>query len=179
MKYRLSLIILIVLSLSACAKEVSNNEVVYNELKILIDKQNNQIENLKVEIEELKQSLNEGELIQPFIQENRLLYMNSRIPFGVSLINDSKLPIKVYAYDTHLDIYYEDNEMSEYLIGYSLVSKLMGKDFNDNPDYFDNSDIVKVIDENFVVVKVISLGTDLDEETRDKVRMMLDSLEYY
>ena len=44
---------------------------------------------------------------------------------------------------------------------------------------FSNSDIVKEIDDNFVVVKVIRLATDLDEETNEKIEVLLDTIHYY
>jgi hypothetical protein len=105
--------------------------------------------------------------------------MNSRMPFGISLINDSNLELIVYAYDTHLTIYYSDDNVSEFIVGYSLVSRLMGKEISVDPEFFNNKDIVKEIDENFVVIKVISISTDLDEETSNKVKEMLDTIKYY
>lgn len=172
------IIVLLFFSLLGCTVQ-DTNELTDAQISILIENQNKQIEALKLEIEELRQSFNQGEQIQPFKHEERLLYMNSRIPFGISLINESNLPLKAYLYDTSLVIYYEDENVNEFIIGYSLVSKLMGKDFSEDPEYFNNSDIVKEIDDNFVVVKVIRLGTDLDEETNKKIEVLLDSINYY
>jgi len=172
------ILVILFFSLVGCTPQ-ETNKLTDAQINVLIENQNKQIETLKLELEELRQSLDQGELIQPFTHEDRLLYMNSRIPFGISLINETNLPIKVYAYDTHLVIYYENNEMSEYLIGYSVVSKLMGKEFSEDPEYFNNSDIVKEIDDHFVVIKNISIATDLDEETINKVKIMLDSIKYY
>jgi len=172
------ILVILFFSLVGCTPQ-ETNKLTDAQINVLIENQNKQIETLKLELEELRQSLDQGELIQPFKHEDRLLYMNSRIPFGISLINETNLPIKVYAYDTHLVIYYENNEMSEYLIGYSVVSKLMGKEFSEDPEYFNNSDIVKEIDDHFVVIKNISIATDLDEETINKVKIMLDSIKYY
>lgn len=178
MIYRLSLIILIVLSLSACVKEETSNELTNNQIKVLIDNQNKQIEDLKIEIEDLRQSLNEGELIQPFNLDNRHYYSNSRMPFGISLLNESNLPFVVYAYDTHLVIYYGEN-MNEFIEGYSIVPSFMGKENNDDPEFFDLKDIVKKIDDTYVVVRTIRLGTDLDEETNKKVEEVLKSIKFY
>jgi hypothetical protein len=150
-----------------------------SQIKALIDSQNEKIEELKIEIENLRVNENEGEVINPFKLDDRTLYMNSRMPFGISLINDSNLKIIVYAYDTHLTIYYSDDNVSEFIVGYSLVSKLMGKEISEDPEFFNNKDIVKEIDENFVVIKVISISTDLDEETSNKVKEMLDTIKYY
>ena len=172
------ILVILFFSLVGCTPK-ETNKLTDAQINVLIENQNKQIETLKLELEELRQSLDQGELIQPFKHEDRLLYMNSRIPFGISLINETNLPIKVYAYDTHLVIYYENNEMSEYLIGYSVVSKLMGKEISEDPEYFNNSDIVKEIDDHFVVIKNISIATDLDEETSNKVKIMLDSIKYY
>ncbi|NTW91424.1 MAG: hypothetical protein HGA35_05820 [Erysipelotrichaceae bacterium] len=172
------ILVILFFSLVGCTPQ-ETNKLTDAQINVLIENQNKQIETLKLELEELRQSLDQGELIQPFTHEDRLLYMNSRIPFGISLINETNLPIKVYAYDTHLVIYYENNDMSEYLIGYSVVSKLMGKEFSEDPEYFNNSDIVKEIDDHFVVIKNISIATDLDEETINKVKIMLDSIKYY
>ena len=176
---RLSLIILIVLSLSACANEESKNDQAYDQLKDLIENQNKQIEDLKIQIEDLKQSVNQGELIHPYNQNNQDYFMNTQMPFGISLINESDLPIHVYAYNSSLSIYYENEVVNEHLLGFKIVPKDLVKENNINPDSFDTKDVVKVIDENFVVVKVISLGTDLDEDTYNKVKVMLDSIEYY
>lgn len=172
------ILVILFFSLIGCTPN-ETNKLTDAQINVLIENQNKQIKTLKLELEELRQSLDQGELIQPFKLEDRLLYMNSRIPFGISLINETNLPIKVYAYDTHLVLYYEDEEVNEFIIGYSVVSKLMGKELSEDPEYFNYSDIVKEIDENFVVIKNISIATDLDEETSNKVKTMLDSIKYY
>lgn len=172
------ILVILFFSLIGCTPQ-ETNKLTDAQINVLIENQNKQIETLKLELEELRQSLDQGELIQPFKHEDRLLYMNSRIPFGISLINETNLPIKVYAYDTYLVLYYEDEEVNEFIIGYSVVSKLMGKELSEDPEYFNYSDIVKEIDENFVVIKNISIATDLDEETSNEVKMLLDSIKYY
>ena len=172
------ILVILFFSLVGCTPK-ETNKLTDAQINVLIENQNKQIETLKLELEELRHSLDQGELIQPFTHEDRLLYINSRIPFGISLINETNLPIKVYAYDTHLVLYYEDEEVNEFIIGYSVVSKLMGKEFSEDPEYFNNSDIVKEIDDHFVVIKNISIATDLDEETINKVKIMLDSIKYY
>lgn len=172
------IIVLSIFSLLGCTTQ-DTNKLTDEQINVLIENQNKQIELLKLEIEDLRQSLNQGELIQPFKHEDRLLYMNSRIPFGISIINQSNLPIKAYSYDTHLVLYYEDEDINEFLIGYSVVSKLMGKEFSEDPEYFNNSDIVKEIDDHFVIVKSIRIATDLDEETNKKIEVLLGSINYY
>jgi len=172
------ILVVLLFSLLGCTRQ-ETNKLTDAQINVLIENQNKQIEALKLEIEELRQSLNQGELIQPFKHEDRLLYMNSRIPFGISLINQSNLPIKVYSYDTHLIFYYEDDKINEFIIGYSVVSNLMGKELSEDPEYFNNSDIVKEIDNHFVVVKSIRIATDLDEDTNKKIDVMLNSIRYY
>lgn len=179
---KLIIIVLVLFNLIACtSNDTSEIEdgLTDSQIKALIDSQNEKIEELKIEIENLRQEKNEGEVINPFKLDNRTLYMNSRMPFGISLINDSNLELIVYAYDTHLTIYYSDDNVSEFIVGYSLVSRLMGKELSEDPEFFNNKDIVKEIDENFVVIKVISISTDLDEETLNKVKEMLDTIKYY
>lgn len=172
------IIVLSIFSLLGCTTQ-DTNKLTDAQINVLIENQNKQIEALKLEIEDLRQSLNQGELIQPFKHEDRLLYVNSRIPFGISIINQSNLPIKAYSYDTHLVLYYEDEDINEFLIGYSVVSKLMGKEFSEDLEYFNNSDIVKEIDDHFVIVKSIRIATDLDEETNKKIEVLLGSINYY
>ena len=52
-------------------------------------------------------------------------------------------------------------------------------DNNDNPDYYDKKDIVKVIDENWVIIKNISIETSLDEQTNQKIKEMLENIKFY
>jgi hypothetical protein len=179
---KLIIFVLVLFNLIACtSNDTSEIEdgLTGSQIKALIDSQNEKIEELKIEIENLRQEKDEGEVINPFKLDNRTLYMNSRMPFGISLINDSNLKIIVYAYDTHISIYYSNDNVSEFIIGYSLVSRLMGKELSEDPEFFNNKDIVKEIDDNFVVIKVISISTDLDEVTSNKVKEMLDTIKYY
>jgi len=53
------------------------------------------------------------------------------------------------------------------------------KENNNNPDLNDEKNIVKIVDEDWVIIKNMSIETSLDEQTNLEIQAMLKNIKFY
>ena len=165
---------ILILSLSAC----SNTSDFDNQQKT-IEQLSSKIDELSQTVSSLQEQLHAPEEILPDIYDGEQLYVNSIMPFAISLVNPDELPIKVYGYDSSIVIYYEDEDITQFIEGYGIVPRILIKENSTSPEYFDAKSIVRIIDNNWAIVRIISIETSLDGETNIKIRAMLDGIKFY
>ncbi len=170
--YKLGIISL--LNLSAC----SNTSDVDNQA-ITIQKLSSEIEELNEAVSSLQEQLYAPNIIFPIDYNGEQLYVNSRMPFAISLVNSEELPIRVYGYDNSIVVFYENDNINQFLESYVIVPRIIIKENNDNPEYFDSNSIIRFLDDNWAIVRNISIETSLDVETNQKIRTMLENIRFY
>lgn len=175
-------LLFIVLTLNACTSENSEVSLIngkIEDISLKIIKLENEIVVLKDEINLLKDINNKLEIVNPIEYENNYLYINILMPLVISLPISNDIPILIYKMDATLFLYFENDETSQYIEGYTLVPTLLVKDQPDSAEYYYSKDIVKTINNDWVIVKVKSIETSLDEETNKKISKILDIIKFY
>lgn len=178
----LSIGFIIIFYLSACAtnsSELDSNETSSEQLSLRIVELNDMIVTLQEQTNSLIDRVNKPEIINPINFDGEQLYVNNMLPLAILIPNDFDLPIVVYKYDTSIVIFFENENIVQFIEGYTIVPSIIVKDNNDNPDYYDKKDIVKNIDENWVIIKNISIENSLDEQTNQKIKEMLENIKFY
>lgn len=173
---------IIISYLSACAANSSgsdSNEMSNEQLSLRIAELNDMTITLQEQTNSLIDRINEPEIINPINFDGEQLYVNNMMPLAILIPNDFDLPIVVYKYDTSIVIFFENENIVQFIEGYTIVPSIIVKDNNDNPDYYDKKDIVKNVDENWVIIKNISIETSLDEQTNQKIKEMLENIKFY
>lgn len=176
------LLILIIITLSACTldnAEVESSEITTEQLSLRITELNEKITVLEEQVNSLTETVNQPDIIYPIMFEDRMLYVNGAMTFAFSINNDDNLPLKAYSQNGIISLFYETEEVTQFIDGYSLIPMIMVRDNNDHPDYYDTGHIVKRINEEWVVVRIPSIDTSLDDATNKKIRTMLESIKYY
>jgi len=178
----LSIGFIIIFYLSACttnSSELDSNETSSEQLSLRIVELNDMIVTLQEQTNSLIDRVNKPEIINPINFDGEQLYVNNMLPLAILIPNDFDLPIVVYKYDTSIVIFFENENIVQFIEGYTIVPNIIVKDNNDNPDYYDKKDIVKNIDENWVIIKNISIETSLDEQTNQNIKEMLENIKFY
>lgn len=172
---------ILLLSLSACSdtSNFDNQQRTIEQLSSEIEELSETVSSLQEQFNALQNKTNSPNVIYPTNYEDTLLYVNSAMPLAISLVNADDLPIKVYGYDGRIEIFYEDENTIQFLEGYGIVPRILIFDNNENPEYHNTKSIVKVIDDNWAIVEIISIETSLDGPTNQKIRTMLDSIKFY
>lgn len=174
--------LLSLLVLSACSTrndKNDSNEITTEQLSLRIGELNEKIESQDEQILVLTEQLNMPNEIYPINIDERLLYVNSLMPFAVSIDNKNDLPLVVYGENGALLIYYITDEVTQFVEAYSIKPSILIMDNNLNPEYYDKKNIVKLIDKDWAVVKIISIETSLDQATNIKIQAMLDDIKFY
>ena len=175
-------VFMIIFYLSACTTKSSkpdSNETSNEQLSLRIVELNDMIITLQEQTNSLIDRINEPEITNPINFNGEHLYVNNMMPLTILIPNDFDLPIVVYKYDTSIVIYFENENIIQFIEGYTIVPSIIVRDNNDNPDYYDKKDIVKAIDENWVIIKNISIENSLDEQTNQKIKEMLENIKFY
>lgn len=174
--------ILSIFVLSACASnnvKVESNETTTEQLSLRIEELNEKIVSLDEQVLSLSNQLNMPEEIHPIDYNERLLYVNSLMPFAVSIDNKDNLPLVVYGENGTLLIYYVTDEVTQFIEAYSIKPSILIKENNVNPEYYDKRQIVKIIDNDWAIVRIISIETSLDQTTNDKIYAILEDIKFY
>lgn len=179
---RKMIFIIAIITLSACTSnnvKVESIETTSEKLSLRIEELNEKIVSLDEQVLSLTNQLNMPEVIHPIDYDERLLYVNSLMPFAVSIVNKENLPLVVYEEDSTLLIYYVTDEVTQFIEAYSIKPSILIKENNVDPDYYDKKQVVKIIDNDWVIVRIISIETSLDQITNDKIHVMLDDVKFY
>jgi len=97
----------------------------------------------------------------------------------MSIPSDIDLPIKVYRYYSTILIYFENEDVKQFIESYNLTPRIIVKENNNNPDLNDEKNIVKIVDEDWVIIKNMSIETSLDEQTNLEIQAMLKNIKFY
>jgi len=175
-------IITIVISLSACSlnnTDVESSEITSEQLSLRITELGERITVLEEQVNTLTETANQPDIVYPIMFEDRLLYVNAAMPFAFSINNDDRLPLKAYSLNGSISLFYETEEVIQFIDGYTLVPSILVRDNNDHPDYYNTNQIVKRINDKWVIVRIPSIDTSLDDATNQKIRIMLEDIKYY
>lgn len=181
MKKNIINIITILIIIGGCSKTndlESTKFITKDEYFKTVESIKNDIELLKSEISQISDDKN-SYLINPIVLNDELLYINSSIPFAFTLTSESDLKLEVYFNDNGISIYYRSGDVFQFVESYQMVPTLLVKDQPDSAEYYYSKDIVKTINNDWVIVKVKSIETSLDEETNKKISKILDIIKFY
>lgn len=173
---------LIIFSLSACTtnnSEIDSSKISNEKLSQRITELNEQIFTLQEQVNSLTDRVNKPEIIVPIVYDDELLYINDLMPLVMSIPSDIDLPIKVYRYYSTILIYFENEDVKQFIESYNLTPRIIVKENNNNPDFNDKKNIVKIVDEDWVIIKNMSIETSLDEQTNLEIQAMLKNIKFY
>lgn len=176
--------LMMILYLSACTtkgSELNPNETSVEQLSLRIKELNDRVLALQEQTNDLIEKVDKYEIINPIDIDGQQLYVNNLLPLAIRVSNDYDLPIFVYKYGPSVSIYYEDEDIKEFIQGYTLVPSLIVKDnkLDPDPEFYDKKQIVKEVDEDWVIIKNIRIETSIDEQTNQKINEMLDKIKFY
>jgi hypothetical protein len=98
------------LTLSACSLNNSgeeSNEITSEQLSLRITELSEKITVLEEQVNTLTETVNHPDIVYPIMFEDRLLYVNSAMPFAFSINNDDRLPLKAYSLNGSISLFYE------------------------------------------------------------------------
>ncbi len=173
---------MIIFYLSACTtnnSKIDSSKISNENLSQRITELNEQIFTLQEQVNSLTDRVNKPEIIVPIVYDDELLYINDLMPLVMSIPSDIDLPIKVYRYYSTILIYFENEDVKQFIESYNLTPSIIVKENNNNPDLNDKKNIVKIVDEDWVIIKNMSIETSLDEQTNQKIKEMLESIKFY
>jgi len=176
------LLILIIITLSACTLDntkVESSEITTEQLSLRITELNEKITILEEQVNTLTETVNQPDIVYPIMVEEDLLYVNTAMPFAFTINNADKLPLKSYSLNGSISLFYETEDVTQFIDGYTLVPSILVRDNNDHPDFYDTRQIVKRINEEWFVVRIPSIETSLDDAINQKIQTMLESIKYY
>ena len=179
---KIVIVVCIILMLSACSLNNSGEEsikITSEQLSLRITELSDRITVLEEQVNTLTETVNHPDIVYPIMFEDRLLYINSAMPFAFSINNDDRLPLKAYSLNGSISLFYETEEVIQFIDGYTLVPSILVRDNNDHPDYYNTNQIVKRINDEWVIVRIPSIDTSLDDATNQKIRIMLEDIKYY
>ena len=80
-----------------------------------------------------------------------------------------------------MELFFEEEDIKEFIQGYALVPRLIVKDnkLDPDPEFYDKKQIVKEVDEDWVIIKNIRIETSIDEQTNQKINEMLEKIKFY
>lgn len=173
---------MIIFYLSACttnSSEPDSSETSSEQLSLRIVELNEKIVTLQEQVNSLTDRVNKPEIIVPIVYNDELLYINDLMPLVMSIPSDIDLPIKVYRYYSTILIYFENEDVKQFIESYNLTPSIIVKENNNNPDLNDKKNIVKIVDEDLVIIKNMSIETSLDEQTNLEIQAMLKNIKFY
>ena len=175
---------MIIFCLGACttkSSEPNPNETSVEQLSLRIKELNDKVLALQEQTNALIEKVDKYEIVNPIDIDGQQLYVNNLLPLAILVSNDHDLPIFVYKYGPSVSIYYEDEDIKEFIQGYALVPSLIVKDnkIDPDPEFYDKKQIVKEVDEDWVIIKNIRIETSIDEQTNQKINEMLDKIKFY
>lgn len=174
---------LVLFMLAGCSSPNSTDDTnteSYEELSLRIKQLGDEISELREEntlLYEKVQAIQNNE-IAPIELSDQILYENPLMPFAILVPKESGLSLVVYARAGSLSINVSVNNEIHFIQGYELISKLQITETPLEHGYSPN-DIVKTLNDQWVVVQNGRIENSLDEETNQKVEAFLKEIEIY
>lgn len=175
---------IIIFYLNACTtkrSELNLNEMSVERLSLRITELNDKLVALQEQTNDLIEKVDKYEIINPIDIDGQQLYVNNLLPLAIRVSNDYDLPIVVYKYGPSVELFFEEEDIKEFIQGYALVPRLIVKDnkLDPDPEFYDKKQIVKEVDEDWVIIKNIRIETSIDEQTNQKINEMLEKIKFY
>lgn len=176
--------LIIIFYLNACTtkrSELNPNETSVERLSLRITELNDKLVALQEQTNDLIEKVDKYEIINPIDIDGQQLYVNNLLPLAIRVSNDYDLPIVVYKYGPSVELFFEEEDIKEFIQGYALVPRLIVKDnkLDPDPEFYDKKQIVKEVDEDWVIIKNIRIETSIDEQTNQKINEMLEKIKFY
>lgn len=174
------LVLIMLVGCSASNNTDDVNTTSYEELTLRIKQLGDEISELREEntlLYEKIQTIQNNE-IAPLELNNQILYENPLMPFAILVPKESGLDLVVYARTGSLSINVSINNEIHFIQGYALVSKAQISDTPSEHGYAP-SDIVKTVNDQWVIVRNIRIENSLDEQTNQKVEAFLKEIAIY
>jgi len=156
------------------------NSTSYEELTLRIKRLGDEISELREENTLLYEKVQAvvNNVIAPIELKDQILYENSSMSFALLVPKESGLDLVVYARTGSLSINVSVNNEIHFIQGYALISKVQITETPIEHGYSPN-DIVKILNDQWVVVRNSRIENSLDEETNQKVEAFLKDIEIY
>ena len=174
------LVLMLLVGCSTSNNTDDANSTSYEELTLRIKQLGDEISELREEntlLHEKLQSIQNNE-IAPVELQDQILYENSLMPFAILVPKESGLDLVVYARFGSLSINVSVNNEIHFIQGYELISKAQ---ITETPIEHGYSlhDIVKTLNDQWVVVRNSRIENSLDEQTNQKVEAFLKDIQIY
>lgn len=182
MKKNIIVIMFSLIILSACTFDVQKTDASgfsAEELSFRIENLKEKITMLEEQVRTLTEVVEHPKQIFPVEMDNRLLYVNPSIQFAISIDNKDDLPLVVYGKEGSLSIYYITSDVTQFIEAYTIVPSVFTKENNVDPEFYDKKQIIKMLDENWVIVRIISIESSLDQTMNHKINDMLADIKFY
>lgn len=174
------LVLMLLVGCAASSNTDDTNTASYESLTLRIKQLGDEINELREEntlLHEKLQSIQNNE-IAPVELQDQILYENSLMPFAILVPKESGLDLVVYARLGSLSINVSVNNEIHFIQGYALISKVQITETPIEHGYSPN-DIVKILNDQWVVVRNSRIENSLDEETNQKVEAFLKDIQIY
>ena len=174
------LVLMLLVGCAASSNTDDTNTASYESLTLRIKQLGDEINELREEntlLHEKLQSIQNNE-IAPVELQDQILYENSLMPFAILVPKESGLDLVVYARLGSLSINVSVNNEIHFIQGYALISKVQITETPIEHGYSPN-DIVKILNDQWVVVRNSRIENSLDEQTNQKVEAFLKDIEIY
>lgn len=174
------LVLMLLVGCSTPKSTDDTNTASYESLTLRIKQLGDEVNELREEntlLHEKLQSIQNNE-IAPVELQDQILYENSLMPFAILVPKESGLDLVVYARAGSLSINVSVNNEIHFIQGYALISKVQISETPIEHGYSPN-DIVKTLNDQWVVVRNSRIENSLDEETNQKVEAFLKDIEIY
>lgn len=174
---------LVLFMLAGCSSTNSTDDTnteSYEELTLRIKQLGDEISELREEntrLFEKVQAIQNNEIV-PVELSDQILYENHLMPFAILVPKESGLNLVVYARAGSLSINVSVNNEIHFIQGYELISKLQITETPVEHGYSPN-DIVKTLNDQWVVVQNGRIENSLDEVTNQMVEAFLKEIEIY
>ena len=174
------LVLMLLVGCSTPKSTDDTNTASYESLTLRIKQLGDEVNELREEntlLHEKLQSIQNNE-IAPVELQDQILYENPLMPFAILVPKESGLDLVVYARAGSLSINVSVNNEIHFIQGYALISKVQISETPIEHGYSPN-DIVKTLNDQWVVVRNSRIENSLDEETNQKVEAFLKDIEIY
>lgn len=174
------LVLMLLVGCAASSNTDDTNTASYESLTLRIKQLGDEINELREEntlLHEKLQSIQNNE-IAPVELQDQILYENSLMPFAILVPKESGLDLVVYARFGSLSINVSVNNEIHFIQGYELISKVQITETPIEHGY-SPSDIVKTLNDQWVVVRNSRIENSLDEQTNQKVEAFLKDIQIY
>ena len=174
------LVLMLLVGCSTPKSTDDTNTASYESLTLRIKQLGDEVNELREENTLLHEKLQaiQNNVIAPVELQDQILYENSLMQFAILVPKESGLDLVVYARAGSLSINVSVNNEIHFIQGYAHISKAQ---ISETPIEHGCSpnDIVKALNDQWVVVRNSRIENSLDEETNQKVEAFLKDIEIY